>query len=119
MEQATKDLLEDFGFADENELIQWSQTLIFDVRWCYSEDGGPENFEGWPSMLVTDGDCGICLITSDSNDTIQVEPVGCNYSSISYECIDNFRLAVDESNRDWIECYEDEFRLKNVSCETQ
>jgi len=119
MEQATKHLLEDFGFTDENELIQWSQTLSFDVRWHYSEDDGPEHFGGWPSMLVTDGDCGICLVTSDSDDTIQIEHVGCRYSSISYEHINNFRLAVDESNRDWTESYEDELRVKNVSRETR
>lgn len=125
MEQATKKLLKDFGFADENELINWSQTFTFDVRWHYSSDDGPENFGGWPRMLVTDGDCGICLFTSDDDETIEIEHVGCSYCSIEWEYIDNFRLAIDESDRDWEECLQEdqtEFFLiegQNVSHETQ
>ena len=125
MEQATKDLLEDFGFADENELIQWSQTLILMSVGITAQKTGPENFGGWPRMLVTDGDCGICLITSDDDETIEIEHVGCSYCSIEWEYIDNFRLAIDESDRDWEECLQEdqtEFFLiegQNVSHETQ
>ena len=125
MEQATKKLLKDFGFADENELINWSQTFRFDVRWHYDLNDGPENFGGWPRMLVTDGDCGICLFTPDDDETIEIEHIGCSYCSIEWEYIDNFRLAIDESNRDWEECLQEdqtEFFLiedQNVSHETQ
>tara|TARA_R110000751_G_scaffold117166_4_gene217360 strand:+ start:73 stop:426 length:354 start_codon:yes stop_codon:yes gene_type:complete len=108
MEKATKELLKDFGFADHGEFIDWSQTMSFGVRWHYDLDDGPKNFGGWPRMLVTDGDCGICLITSDNDEDIEMEHVGCSYSSIPYECIEDFRLAVDEADRDHQECLEED-----------
>lgn len=125
MEQATKYLLEDFGFADENELINWSQTFVFDVRWHYEPEDDLKNFGGWPRMLVTDGDGGISLFTTDEDETIGIEHIGCSYCNIEWEYIDNFRLAIDESDRDWEECLQEdqtEFFLiegQNVSHETQ
>jgi hypothetical protein len=108
MSQITDEMLEDFGFEDENELIEWSQTLCFDCRWHYSteQDETPKNFRGWPAMLVTDGDCGVChvRISEDGDDAFEVEPINCYFFSIRYEYLEEFRLAVDEADREFNEC---------------
>ena len=110
MEEATKQILEDFGFADENELEVWSAGLCFAARWHYSIDNGPKNYGGLPKMLVTDGDCGLCLIrvASEGDDAIEIEQIACRWSSIPYKYIEDFRLAVDEADRDLRECLEED-----------
>ncbi len=114
MNKITDELIEDFGFPHEWDLIKWSQTLCFDCRWHYptDHDEAPKNFSGWPTMLVTDGDCGIChiRISEDGDDAFEIEPINCNFFSIQYEYFREFRLAVDEADREFTECLQEEVK---------
>ena len=119
MEVNLNHIIEDFGFEDELELTQWSQTLCFDIRIHYPHPDGddePKNFRGWPTALATDGDCGVCFMwRSDEHDeAVSIQFIGCDWASIHHDYLILFRDLIEDADLEFNRCYEAEQGLKLV-----